>query len=62
MFENYPHAAISTHLGYRCLYATHQVVSTLYYVTLFQSVFNVYKYYCTSPTRKQETTTKNNAM
>ncbi len=37
------------HARYRCLYGAHQLLSTLYYVTLFQSVFGVYKYYCTSP-------------
>ena len=46
LLENYPHAEISKHVAYRFLFAAHQLVSTLYYVTLFQSVFAVCKHYC----------------
>ena len=48
LFENYPHAEISRHAGYRGLYATHQIVSTLYYVALVQSVFSICKKSATS--------------
>ncbi|QDZ25115.1 hypothetical protein HOP50_16g76620 [Chloropicon primus] len=54
LFENYPHAAITQHLPYRFLYGTHQVVSTLYYITLFQSVLSVCKHYCMNDPAKSK--------
>lgn len=45
LFGNYPHAEITKYVPYRFLYATHQIVSTLYYVTLVQSVFSVCKHF-----------------
>ena len=46
LFRGNPHAVISQRADYRALFASHQLVSALYYVSLFQSVFHVCRHYC----------------